>query len=257
MRATMMKPPIRFAIVVLLLAWVLPALAQTTVFTDTFTEASSNTPLASHSPDVGTSWTEVIDTHGSRVIQVFQGTDSAGANSSTADDRLVYLATPTAACGADCDVQFDIAALPGVSTQPAALIFGYLDTSNYCAVMIYNADPSADVVLVKIVSGTPTDVEFAGTDPVEGDEFRVERRANDITVKKNGSSILTATDAACNGGNGVGIGFGNIRVSTDDMGTAFRVDDFTVVNQTAGGPPGGSGTGGGKKMLRRLGGGLH
>jgi hypothetical protein len=36
-------PPVRLTIGVLVLAWVLPAFAQSSIFTDTFTEATTNT----------------------------------------------------------------------------------------------------------------------------------------------------------------------------------------------------------------------
>jgi hypothetical protein len=93
----------------------------------------------------------------------------------------------------------------------------------------------------------------ANTDPVNGDVFRVERRGSDITVDKNDVAILTPSDAACNGGNGVGVGFGAIRTATDDMNINYLVDNFAVVDQTAGGPPPGGGTGGGGGLLRRSG----
>jgi hypothetical protein len=247
-------PPVRLAIGVLVLAWVVPAFAQSSIFTDTFTEATTNTELASHTPDVGASWAEVIDSAGTRAITVYQSSDAI-AVATTDNNRIVNIASPTAPCGEDCDIEFEIRTLVGSATATAALIFGYVDTSNYCALIIYNATPSVDAAVVKVVSGTASDLASgtANTDPVNGDVFRVERRGSDITVDKNDVAILTPSDAACNGGNGVGVGFGAIRTATDDMNINYLVDNFAVVDQTAGGPPPGGGTGGGGGLLRRSG----
>jgi hypothetical protein len=249
------RPPIRVTLGVLVLAWVAPAFAQSSIFTDTFTEATSNVDLASHVPDVGTAWAEVIDTSGNRTISVYQSTDAIAA-ATTSNQRIVYRATAVTPCGEDCDIEFEIRTLTGSATDTAALIFGYVDTSNYCALVVYNATPSVDVAVVKVVSGTASDLASgtADTNPVNGDVFRVERRGSDITIDKNDVAILTPSDAACNGGNGTGVGFGNIRVSTDDMNVNYLVDNFAVVDQTAGGPPPGGGTGGGGGLLRRSGG---
>jgi hypothetical protein len=250
------RPPVRLTVAVLALSWVLPALAQTTVFTDAFTEATTNTDLVSHAPDVGTGWAEVIDTAGANTIQVYQVSDTAGPSASGNNHLILYTATPVTPCGEDCDVSVTMTALGAQTDRPLILVFGYVDASNYCGLAVYEAAASPDVAVFKVVAGTPSDLASGtgNTAPAVNDVFLVENRAGEVTVKKNTVSILTPTpDSAC-AGTGVGLGFGAARVSTDDSGSGWRVDAFTVVNQTAGSDPGGGGTGGGGGLLRRSGG---
>jgi hypothetical protein len=210
-----------------------------TVFLDSFASAS-NTTLVSHTPDIGTSWTEVEDTAGTNRMEAAATGVVRPVNSGTGT-RLLYLATPSPALvGTSYDVSATIASASASSNPVAIGLFaGYADTSNYCGVIWYRVAAAPDLVLFKRVAGVVTTLGTADVSPSAGQAVKLEMRASSMTVRLAGTSVITATDAFCDDATGAGILNGAVYGGSDLVSNGVALDDFTVADQgaTGGGIP--------------------
>ena len=125
------------------------------------------------------------------------------------------------------DVSVTLADVTSDSDDAAALIFGYQDDANYCAVFWYGADADTDLYLVKRSQGTLSLLgEPSNIDPASDDTLTVEVRGEALDVQVNGVSRITATDGDCGNATSVGVGIGQQHTST----AAWRFADFTVAD---------------------------
>ena len=125
------------------------------------------------------------------------------------------------------DVSVTLAEASSNASDAAALIFGYQDDANYCAVFWYGAGAETDLYLLKRSQGTLSALgEPANIDPDADDTLTIEVRGERLDVKVNGVSRITAIHGDCNKADTVGLGVGPQRSAA----AGWRFDDFTVVH---------------------------
>lgn len=209
------------------------SVSSATVFQDSFNSATTSN-LASHTPNVGTSWAEAVDTLGTLQVNVQGSSNYIQPSASSTNNRLIYLATPNPAIsGTSYDVSWKVT-LYGGANEAHGAIFGYTDTSNYCGVKTYVGTMNPDVVLFKRVAGVNTTLASANIGAATGSTVKVQVRGSSLTVLVNDVSVASATDSFCDDALGVGVGFGALNgTATDQVSVASRMDDFTVVDQGA------------------------
>jgi hypothetical protein len=211
---------------------------------DTFSAVSA-IPLNTTVADiVGGAWTSVINTVSPlnisrRSVDYIQPSSS---NTTAVSPRLVDILTPSAPItDDDYDVEAQLVHDSGVGAAAgAAIVFGYQDTSNYCVALIYGSSASPDAYLLKRVAGALSVLGSADVNHVTGDTYKVEARGQALTLKRNENTVIEANDTVgaftCDDANGVGVGFGAFRdVTTDDVTTATKLDNFKVTDQGGGG----------------------
>ena len=125
------------------------------------------------------------------------------------------------------DVSVTLADASSDARDAAALIFGYQDDANYCAVFWYGAGAETDLYLLKRSQGTLRALgEPSNIDPDTDDTLTIEVRGEVLDVKVNGVSRITAIDGDCDNADSVGLGVGPQRAAS----ASWRFDDFTVAH---------------------------
>ena len=126
------------------------------------------------------------------------------------------------------DVTLTLAEVVEGSADGTALIFGYQDDDNYCAVWADEAGETTDLYLLRRAAGAlailagPSTIERAADD-----ELSVEVRGENVNVNVNGVSRLLATDTACGDADLAGLWVGALReVNTDDTVSLRPVNTF-------------------------------
>jgi hypothetical protein len=133
------------------------------IFNDTFTEGA-NTNLASHTPNTGTSWTELWSTSaGVRTLQVEAGADQIRCTGNSGDFGLIYTADVTYPT-ANYEVQATLITTFSTAT-PAYLIARLTDQENMYAVRYVLSSGGNNAQLYKKVSGTWSTLGSAVTMP--------------------------------------------------------------------------------------------
>jgi hypothetical protein len=100
-----------------------------------------------------------------------------------------------------------------------AVIFSYKDVNNYSYASFNESNDAATNGIFKVVNGTSSQlVDFSGTTAPSSTLYTIEisRAGNQISVKKNGVSIGSATDTSFGEGK-VGVGAFNNSASFDDL----------------------------------------
>ena len=186
------------------------------------------------SPSGESGWEEAVSTIASKVAFVQRAGGYVQINKSSDNGRMPYIINTVEPFPGSLETSYDVSVtLSDVSSgadDSAALIFGYQDEANYCAVFWYGAGAATDLYLLKrsngalAMLGDPTNV-----DPTAGDVLSIEVRGDDLDVKVNDVSRITAVDTECDDADGVGLGVGALRgVATDDAVSAWQFDDFIV-----------------------------
>jgi hypothetical protein len=207
-----------------------------TVLEDTFT-VDVATNLVDHTPGpTGLSWAEAEDTLGNNHAKLNTASDYVSPALTTSTGKLIYIATPASAVSGD---HYTVSMKTGPnysvsSGTDSALIFGWVDVSNYCALVIRSSTQNPDLILMKRVAGVNTDLA-TGVDvtPLANHIFALEVDGASLTVRRNGSTVLSATDGAgaCDNSTAVGIGWGDIRTTGRTINQVASFDDFTVVDE--------------------------
>ncbi len=210
------------------------------VVLDDFTGAASQPLSVLTASPVGGAWDEAVNTTGSGSYYLERRSSGyvqiSTSNALGGTPQIINTVAPSPAItGTNYDVSVTLAAVGTGSDDGAAIIFGYQDSSNYCAVFWYGSGAATDLYLLKRVAGTLTTLGTPfNADLVANDIVSVEVRGTSLTVKENGVSRITATDNVCDNATGVGLGIGALRdVTTDDAVTNWHFDDFTVTDQDA------------------------
>lgn len=208
----------------------------TTRFQDTFT-VGSNTALTSHTPDIGTSWTLLIDsTAGAVVVNAVATTDFATASANSSSNKIAYRADYTPA-SADMDVIMTLSGGgPSGGDDPIMLLARIVDASNFYALVLYqNAKSGNDFFIYKVVAGTATAIGTAASFDETGSEtVMFSLRGTSLKGYKNGVELVAATDSTFTSSGMGGLGYGNIVNSIDDIAlawdvTSFQIDEIDVV----------------------------
>lgn len=206
-----------------------------TVFFDDF-EGSTNLNLALRTPVIGTSWSEPIDTSSVPANYALQqrtgGYATINSQEGGGTPLVVAIASPDPS-----DVNYDVETEIELSSvgfdDPAGIVFGYADASNYCAAVLYSSVKSnPQMYLIKRVAGVLTELDTANVTLVTGDTIKVSVRGTSLEVFQSGVSRMTATDSFCDDANSAGFGIGSFRsTSGDDLSNGWHFRDFRVVDQ--------------------------
>jgi len=209
------------------------------VIDDKFT-VGSNTDLDAHTPtDVGTGWTEIENTGDtSRKARILASTDRVKINTTDGNDRKLYTAQGTYTVN-DYDVEVDVQE-DDSADDPFWLLGRVTDSSNYYGAAFIDG-AGTDVFIVKKVTGTVTDLASADSDFNSGTwaGVTIKFEIRDATKKSFGDTteLLSTTDDVLTSVGEAGMAWGNIRLSTDDAGALWNVDNFLVTEITAVGNP--------------------
>lgn len=213
---------------------------ETVVVQETFT-GSTNVRLSdTFATPIGGAWPEVVNTTGGNTF--FLERRASGyvqINSNLGNNTIANVVQPaTALSGTNYNVSVTLRHIENPdSDDGAAIIFGYVDSSNYCTVLLYGPAANPDLYITKTVAGVQSAVgPGVDIDPAAGDVITLEARGDDFTVKRAGVTLLTESSGDCDNGTGVGLGLGGFRgVAGDDAAARWRLDDFTVTDQGGGG----------------------
>jgi nucleoid-associated protein YgaU len=197
-----------------------------------FDDFSSNFgALSSHTPDTGTSWSQLISN--SQTITVWNDAGGYAAVSNNGSDiGTLYKANGTYA-SADYEVSSVLTYASGAG-YPRTLAARIQDANN-----MYILRYSSSVFqLYKRTAGTWSLLGSGGTYPTgnttsspwHGDTAALRVDGNTISGKINGNVIISVTDTDHTAAGTAGMGLGYVNVSTDDSGTGVCMDDFTVAS---------------------------
>lgn len=200
--------------------------AQLEGWLDTFTEGSDTT-LASHTPDQGTSWSLLLQ-NGTPTATVIAASDVVAVSTSDTSIGVAYKITPDVS-GADYEVKATLTAKGTVTEAVVVLLARCADANNWYYASFYPIFPFVEVG--KKVSGTVTALDDdAGANAFSaGDVLSLVVTGTTIEAKVNGSTKASATDSDLSAAGAAGLGFGNITpYSGDKTDTGMTLDDFTV-----------------------------
>lgn len=221
-----------FRLAFLLCAWLAatPSWAVTTIFSDTFTD-TNGVDLDAHTPDTGTSWTE-INLTGANQLGILSNTlqsettNSAQGSMWSADGTYStanYTVTITCTdCGAGIS---SVAWWIGCRLNNTGGWDGYIAA-------IADATNTNDARIYRLDNGAATKISSTeDTGPADSDVFQLECDGSAIGLKKNGSYVIgpindATYSAAGKGGTGSGEVFGLTEWGT--IAGNFDIDNFVV-----------------------------
>jgi hypothetical protein len=194
------------------------------IFNDTFTVAVA-TDLAAHTPDTGTSWTQLQVT-GSRFFQIVADLDALRASGNSGDSGFIYTADATYST-ADYEVQVTFVTTFSTIT-PLYLMARIQDVENMYAVRIVSG--ASGMQLYKKVSGTWSTLGSAVT-VADGSVIKLSVNGTAIKVYDDGAEVISVTDSSISGAGKAGLGHGGgveLVTSTDDTRAVVMADNFSV-----------------------------
>jgi uncharacterized delta-60 repeat protein len=196
---------------------------------DTFTE-SSDTALTSHTPDIGTGWTEVFDdtTPGTNA-QVIASRDivQAGDGDET-NTGQAYTAQPDPT-SVDQAISITLSALEtDNNTKPVGIFGRRTDNDNFYYVRILpNGHDTYDTVeLWKMVSGTPTSLGSYDATLAANTVIKLEIRDASKKVYVDGTERISSSDNTLTGAGTWGLFFGNYNGTGGNCRTTWDLDNF-------------------------------
>lgn len=192
------------------------------IFSDTFTEAS-NTTLASHTPDTGTSWTQLISNGTDLVISGANDRLDAAATSGGLSDGAFYTADVTYP---SADYSAEVTMVTGDTGDDTNTLGVRVLDANNAYYVIFN---EAFATLFKKVGGTITELDDALTVPVNGEVVKLEALGTSIKVYADDVEILSATDSSLTAAGKAGVGMGdNFDTSRGEDMSDQSLDTFVV-----------------------------
>lgn len=214
------------------------------VIVDSFTEASTDTALPSHTPDTGTSWTVAFSTATTAVLQAKQATDVCQASANETGVGVTYTASPAPA-GAEYDVEITIVNVDtSTSNRPWWLFGRYVDSSNYYGVGV-RPTGLTDIDLRLRVGGVNSSLGTYNGGLSAGDVIKLEIRDATKRVYINGVQQISSADNSITSVGLAGLGIGRDPGNSfagGNINTSWTLDDYTVTDAPAGPtdlPPGG------------------
>ena len=205
---------------------------MTTVFNDTFT-AGSDTTLASHTPDTGTSWSVLWQDGTNPTLVVIAATDRAKGVTAN-NSGVIYTANATYP-SADYEVQWTIVATPNISTRPCYVFVRLADQENGYAVRYY--DGAGGCQLYKKVAGTWSTLGSAVTVAV-GSVCKLQISGSTLKLFDDGVEVASVSDSSLSAAGKAGFGYGGgaeLTASTDDANSIVEIDNFSVTDLGSGG----------------------
>ena len=124
------------------------------------------TPLTGVTPDVGSSFSLLIDsTAGAAVVNLSSVTGASAANINSASQKIAYRLNPSCT-GPDCKLTIALqTGGPAGSDDPLFLILRGVDSNNFYMLAVYQlAKVGADFSICKVQAGVASILATAGTD---------------------------------------------------------------------------------------------
>ena len=199
-----------------------------TIFTDTFT-AGANQNLEAHTPDTGTSWTELWATTAGVGWNVFAATDRCGQQTA-ANSGAIYTADATYPT-ADYDITCTMFNLLTSVNQPIYLLVRVQDQENMYAVGLWRQGGTNTCRLYKKLAGVWSALGRAFAPPANGSVIKLEIHGDVLSFYDDGALIAFArdTDITAAGKAGLACGGGTELVtSTDGAGLNNLLDNLSV-----------------------------
>jgi hypothetical protein len=214
-----------------------------TIAQEGFASSSSINLVGTFADTTGEQWIEGHNTLGGSFVisrRTLGYIQPSNYTSGAAAHSIVNLLTPSQALsGTNYTASVKLVEWTSIgSDDGTAIVFGYQDSSNYCAAFWLGPSANPDLYLYKrttagglVQLGTAADINTAANDVLLMDV-----NGSSLAIKQNDVSKVTAADAGCQAGTGIGVGYGAINgVATFDMTTAQKLDDFKVVDRGVGG----------------------
>jgi hypothetical protein len=195
---------------------------------DTFTESAA-TDLTAHSPDTGTSWTEVFNDSTLKAI-INTANDVVEASGGQNSKGMAYSAEPDPT-SSEYQIQFDVAVNEtGSGTKPVGAFARRTDNSNFYSFQILPAGNSkSDRKLFKEVAGVTTELASSDQGASSGQTFLFIITDAKKSVEQDGSEILSTSDNALSSAGDCGLYWGNFNGSGDGghIRATWELDNFT------------------------------
>ena len=199
---------------------------MTVIFSDTFTEPTSNTLLDSHVPDLGTGWTLLWNDGSLPTISAIAASDTCKPTL-TADSGVAYVAEATYP-SANYEVQWTFVQANNSADRPYYVFLRLADIENMYAVRMSNV--ASGCQLYKKVAGTWTALGSAVTIAV-GSVCKLQINGSTLKLFDDGVEVISVTDTAltATGKAGIGSGGGSELVTAgDDSSSTTEIDTLTV-----------------------------
>jgi hypothetical protein len=217
----------------LLASYIPGGVGPDTFFYDTFT-AGATTSLASHAPDIGTSWTLLWDSGAAvRVLQVEPTLDQLQGSGATGDYGLIYTADAVYP-SANYEVQATFLTTASAIT-PIYLLARVADVDNMYAVRLVTGAGGAQVY--KKVAGTWSTLGSAVT-IADGSVVMLSVDGTAIKLYDDAAEVVSVTDSDLAAAGKAGVAHGGaaeLVTSTDDTAATSMLDTFSVTDLGASG----------------------
>ena len=200
-----------------------------TVFSDTFTEAST-TLLNLHTPNVGTNWSLALSTGGATYSVFNNGT--VRPTTTLANVGCLYLANNVAPAAA---VEVSITASTVLTgSNVVGLVFRYVNASNFYLLTL--SSTPANCILYKKVAGVWTNLGATSISMAIGAVWRVRAVGSNIVVYANDVIVKITSDTGITAAGLCGLSAGTIgQNATDDVSNGWQLDNFSVTNYASSG----------------------
>ena len=202
----------------------------TTVIREAFSERNAWTDALRAGP-LSAGWDEVVNTLPSKIAFLRSGGGYEPITLPSVNSGVPFIINTVDAFSDLSERSYDVSVTLADASRDAgdaaALIFGYQDDANYCAVFWNGAGAATDLYLLKRSQGTLSVLgEPSNIDPDADDTLTIEVRGEVLDVKVNGLSRITAIDSDCDNADSVGLGVGQQRT----LAGGWRFEDFTVAH---------------------------
>lgn len=193
----------------------------TLVFSDSF-NVSSDTYLQSHTPNVGTGWTLLIEqkSSGSSYLSAYASGDQLRRSTCAGNEGALY--QTDALSNADYEVQ--VTQINGDNGDDYDLLAARIQDANNMYVLLWNESSST---LYRRVSGTWNIIDGPVSGIGDGSTVILKVQGSTISVTDDGATKLSAVDASHSAAGRAGIGMGGVITSTADC-SSQRLDNFQV-----------------------------
>lgn len=206
------------------------------IVNDTFTEASGTPNLTAHTPDTGTSWTQLLQVNAVTIVVDSTNDRITGSTNTASSGQLCKVAPDPSS--SSIDVQYTIKAVDGGTATrpwgPHARISDASATNYYRIRHLPTGNASADTELMKMVGTTKTSLGTVDTGIAANDVMVFHLTDAAKSLDKNGAQILTSSDNTIAGPGSVGWSVGQVKGGdTGNCSSVWAADDFSVTEAGA------------------------
>jgi hypothetical protein len=217
-------------------AFITPAKAGVVYFSDEF-DVSDETALSARTPDVGTSWEELISN--TRDLYVYTYNDWITTQSGSATNvGSLYQANATYS-SADYQITGRSAFAGGDRNYTRSYAIRIQDANNMYLARFGSG--ASGIIIYSRTAGTWTQLGSTSYTPVsdqsvpyndDGDILGIRAEGTSISALVNGSVALTVTDSDHSAAGVAGVGTGYVNVLSDDCGSGIGIDNIIVEDLT-------------------------